>query len=87
MAGAAEVGDDVGPRRGDVPEDAATDCRLEGVDDLAQRRWHEVSGVNRTHYCGAYWGYGFHEDGLRSAVRVVSQVPPLLRADKRPLWA
>jgi predicted NAD/FAD-binding protein len=36
----------------------------------AQARWHEVSGVNRTHYCGAYWRYGFHEDGLVSAIRV-----------------
>ena len=36
----------------------------------AQARWSEVSGVNRTHYCGAYWFYGFHEDGLRSALRV-----------------
>jgi predicted NAD/FAD-binding protein len=37
----------------------------------AQQRWAEVSGsARRTHYCGAYWYYGFHEDGLRSAVRV-----------------
>jgi predicted NAD/FAD-binding protein len=36
----------------------------------AQARWPEVSGVNRTHYCGAYWGYGFHEDGVNSALRV-----------------
>lgn len=36
----------------------------------AQARWHEVSGVARIHYCGAYWGYGFHEDGLNSALRV-----------------
>jgi predicted NAD/FAD-binding protein len=36
----------------------------------AQQRWHEVSGVNRTHFCGAYWRYGFHEDGLVSAIRV-----------------
>jgi predicted NAD/FAD-binding protein len=36
----------------------------------AQGRWAEVSGVNRTHYCGAYWGCGFHEDGLTSALRV-----------------
>jgi len=36
----------------------------------AQRHWGEVSGVNRTHYCGAYWRYGFHEDGLNSALRV-----------------
>jgi predicted NAD/FAD-binding protein len=36
----------------------------------AQRRWGEVSGLRRTHYCGAYWGYGFHEDGVQSARRV-----------------
>ena len=38
----------------------------------AQQGWREVSGVNRTHYCGAYWFYGFHEDGLNSAIRVAS---------------
>ena len=36
----------------------------------AQGRHHEISGRDRTHYCGAYWGNGFHEDGVRSAVRV-----------------
>ncbi len=36
----------------------------------AQARWSEISGRNRTHYCGAYWFYGFHEDGLNSALRV-----------------
>jgi uncharacterized protein len=39
----------------------------------AQRRWEEVSGVRRTHYCGAYWGYGFHEDGVVSGLRVCAQ--------------
>ena len=38
----------------------------------AQRQWGTVSGVNRTHFCGAYWFYGFHEDGLSSAIRVAS---------------
>jgi predicted NAD/FAD-binding protein len=33
----------------------------------AQRRRAEVSGVNRTFYCGAYWRHGFHEDGVVSA--------------------
>jgi uncharacterized protein len=33
----------------------------------AQKRRAEVSGVNRTFYCGAYWRYGFHEDGVLSA--------------------
>jgi uncharacterized protein len=37
---------------------------------VAQRRWQEISGVRRTHYCGAYWGYGFHEDGVESGRRV-----------------
>jgi predicted NAD/FAD-binding protein len=36
----------------------------------AQQRWSEISGKNRTHFCGAYWFYGFHEDGLNSALRV-----------------
>lgn len=36
----------------------------------AQERWAEISGRDHTHYCGAYWLYGFHEDGLRSALRV-----------------
>jgi len=36
----------------------------------AQKRHSEISGVNRTHYCGAYWGYGFHEDGVKSALAV-----------------
>ncbi len=36
----------------------------------AQSRWQEISGRHRTHFCGAYWFYGFHEDGLRSALRV-----------------
>ena len=36
----------------------------------AQGRHSEISGINRTHYCGAYWGFGFHEDGVRSGVRV-----------------
>lgn len=36
----------------------------------AQRRFGEISGHNRTHYCGAYWGYGFHEDGVNSALAV-----------------
>lgn len=38
----------------------------------AQQRHAEISGVRRSHYCGAYWFYGFHEDGVRSAERVVS---------------
>ena len=39
----------------------------------AQRRHREISGLNRTSYCGAYWGYGFHEDGVKSALEVCKQ--------------
>jgi predicted NAD/FAD-binding protein len=38
--------------------------------ERARARWHEISGVGRTHYCGAYWGNGFHEDGVVSGLRV-----------------
>ncbi len=38
----------------------------------AQRRYDEVGGRNRTHYCGAYWGWGFHEDGVARAHRAVA---------------
>jgi predicted NAD/FAD-binding protein len=41
----------------------------EGV--AAQARHAEISNAGRrTHYCGAYWGWGFHEDGVVSAQRV-----------------
>ena len=36
----------------------------------AHKRWREISGHRRTHFCGAYWRWGFHEDGVWSALRV-----------------
>ena len=39
----------------------------------AQRRHAEISGVNRTFYCGAYWRYGFHEDGVVSGLAALTQ--------------
>lgn len=44
---------------------------LDGI--KAQQRHAEISGQNRSHYCGAYWFNGFHEDGVNSALRVVKQ--------------
>ena len=37
---------------------------------VARKRFKEINGRNRTHFCGAYWGYGFHEDGVKSALAV-----------------
>ncbi len=35
----------------------------------AQARHGEISGVRNSHFAGAYWGWGFHEDGVLSAIR------------------
>lgn len=40
----------------------------------AQQRRGEISGLARTHYCGAWWGHGFHEDGVRSAVEMCAEL-------------
>lgn len=40
----------------------------------AQQRWQEINGVRSTWFCGAYWGSGFHEDGVVSALRVVDGI-------------
>ena len=37
----------------------------------AQQQWSQISGSgSHTHFCGAYWFNGFHEDGVRSGLRV-----------------
>ncbi|MCB1054341.1 MAG: FAD-dependent oxidoreductase [Acidobacteria bacterium] len=55
--------------------------------EAAQRRHGEVNGRRRTYFCGAYWGNGFHEDGVVSALAVVraldhglERAPQLLEA-------
>ena len=40
----------------------------------AQRQHETINGVQRTHYAGAYWGYGFHEDGVRSAIAACDSI-------------
>jgi predicted NAD/FAD-binding protein len=50
----------------------------------AQKRRGEISGVNRTFYCGAYWRYGFHEDGVVSAEWALEDFARLLRATPAP---
>lgn len=37
----------------------------------SQKQWDKISNLeSRTHFCGAYWGNGFHEDGVKSALKV-----------------
>jgi predicted NAD/FAD-binding protein len=46
---------------------------------LAARHSHpEINGINRTYYAGAYWGYGFHEDGVTSALEVTKHFGKIL---------
>lgn len=40
----------------------------------AQAQWADISGVDRLHFCGAYWSNGFHEDGVRSGLRVAEML-------------
>lgn len=39
--------------------------------EAAKARWSEISR-DRTFFCGAYWGFGFHEDGVKSGLRVAT---------------
>jgi predicted NAD/FAD-binding protein len=43
---------------------------FDGSAIAAQANRNKIQGQRRTWYCGAYWGYGFHEDGVSSAVDV-----------------
>lgn len=40
----------------------------------AQARYADIGNTNRSHFCGAYWFNGFHEDGVNSALRVVDDL-------------
>lgn len=44
---------------------------LEGI--AAQKKYNTISGRNNTSFAGAYWGNGFHEDGVKSAYDAVKQ--------------
>ena len=44
----------------------------------AREQRDKICGQRHTHYCGAYWYNGFHEDGVRSAIDVVNRIDPSL---------
>lgn len=51
----------------------------------AQQRQGEVNGANRTFYCGAYWRFGFHEDGVVSALNALEHFREWERYAQLPL--
>jgi predicted NAD/FAD-binding protein len=62
----------------------------------ARARKSEIQGAHRTWFAGAYWGWGFHEDGMRSAVEVAAALeapwparamPPAALPESRELAA
>jgi predicted NAD/FAD-binding protein len=50
----------------------------------AQSRWSELHTACRSSYCGAYWGNGFHEDGVTSAMAVCQALSS--RTQNRPAF-
>jgi len=40
----------------------------------AQKYLHELQGKNNSWFCGSYFGYGFHEDGLKSAMDLANKL-------------
>ncbi len=56
----------------------------------AQTELNDVQGKRNTWYCGAWTGFGFHEDGLRSGLeiaRALGAEAPWLVADERKVKA
>ncbi len=51
-----------------------THPRFDGAAIRAQRRLEELSGQRHTEFAGAYFGNGFHEDGLASGVRAAASL-------------
>jgi len=39
-----------------------------------QKLLSELQGKNNTWFCGSYFGYGFHEDGLKSSINIASKI-------------
>ena len=40
----------------------------------AQQQRDTICGTNHTHFCGAYWYNGFHEDGVKSALNIANKL-------------
>lgn len=65
--------DDIDPAR--IIETKVFDHPIFDVEAVAaQQRFEEIDGVRGLRFCGAYWSYGFHEDGLQSARRALERM-------------
>jgi predicted NAD/FAD-binding protein len=51
--------------------------------ERARRRRGEISGQTGVHFCGAYWGNGFHEDGVVSGLAAVDEIRAASAPDAR----
>jgi predicted NAD/FAD-binding protein len=51
----------------------------------AQKQHANVNGIRRTYFCGAYWRYGFHEDGVVSALDALQHFEDRRAYEKRDL--
>jgi predicted NAD/FAD-binding protein len=68
------------PREGHIVRSFLYEHPLYGQAAIsAQRLLWNLQGVRRTWYCGAYFGHGFHEDGLQAGLAVAEQLGGLSR--------
>jgi uncharacterized protein len=51
-----------------LAEQLLTHPQFDAAALAAQRRLRTLDGVHRTYYAGAHFGFGFHEDGMRSGI-------------------
>jgi uncharacterized protein len=73
------------PRDGTITAEISYEHpQYDGAAVAAQRRLSEIQGINRRWFCGAYCGYGFHEDGLQSGLSVAASLGVLPPWQTRP---
>ena len=60
--------------KGEVAREAFEHPIFDGAAMAAQRRLWSLQGANNTWFCGAWFGAGFHEDGLQAGLAVAEQL-------------
>ena len=76
-----EIDPDRGPR---TPSSTTTPCSTPRR-CVPSGRHGEISGQGGTSFAGAYWGYGFHEDGVQERARVCAGLGVEPPGEQRPL--